>query len=82
MRRPSAVREALGFSPSVEARRADAARVERVPPISALAKPFVFLPGRPAAEGAADARRFGSAGLVVFFKLTTQDGRVGVSNYC
>jgi hypothetical protein len=56
MRRPSAASEALGLSPLVKARWADASGVERVPLIAALAEPFVFLAGRPAAERAADAR--------------------------
>src|SRR5215468_62832 len=47
MRRPSAAREALGFSPLVKARRADTARFESIPFIAALAEPFVFLARRP-----------------------------------
>ena len=37
---------------------ADASGVERIPHIAALAEPVIFLAGRPAAERAADARRF------------------------
>ena len=55
MRRPSTAREALRFSPLMQARWADSSRVERVPLVAAGAEPFVFLSGRPAAEWAADA---------------------------
>ena len=53
MRRPSATREALRFCPLVKAGWADASSVERVPRVTALAEPAVFLPGRPAAQWAA-----------------------------
>jgi len=56
--RPSAAREALGFSSLVKARGADPTRVERVPLVAASAEPFVLFAGRPAAQRAADARRF------------------------
>jgi len=69
MQRPSAARETLGFSPLVNARWADAPGVERVPLKSASAEPFVLFTRRPAAERAADARRFGRAGLLLFVKL-------------
>ncbi len=46
-------------------------RVEGVPLVSAVAKPFVFFARRPAAEWAADARRFGLAGFILF-KLATK----------
>jgi hypothetical protein len=65
MRRPSATREALCFSPLVQARRADASGVERIPLVSAGAEPFVIFTGRPAAQRAADAR----AGGIVFLLL-------------
>jgi hypothetical protein len=55
VRRPSTAREALGLSPLVETRRADASCVKRIPLIAARAEPLVFLAGRPAAEWAADA---------------------------
>ena len=55
MRRPSTAREALGLSPLVKARLADASRVKRVPFVSADAKPLVLFARRPAAERAADA---------------------------
>jgi hypothetical protein len=58
MQRPTAAREALGFSPLMEARRTDTSSVEGVPFVSACAKPIVLLAGRPTAERAADARRF------------------------
>jgi hypothetical protein len=63
MRRPSATRKALGFSPLVEAGWTDASRVKGVPLVAAGAEPLVFLAGRPAAERAADARRFRRAGF-------------------
>jgi len=65
MRRPFAAREALGFSPLMEAGWADASCVERVPLIAARAKPFVLFAGRPAAERAADAWGFRSVGLLL-----------------
>jgi hypothetical protein len=37
--------------------------------MTALAKPAVFLPGRPAAQWATDTRGFRSGGLLVLFKL-------------
>jgi len=52
-----------------EARWADSPGVERVPFVSAVTKPSAFFARRPAAERAADARRFRSAGLPFFFKL-------------
>src|ERR1700746_178092 len=55
VRRPSAAREALGFSPLVQAGWTDASRIECVPFVAADAEPFVFLPWRPAAKRAADA---------------------------
>jgi hypothetical protein len=69
MRRPSAAREALRFSPLVKARCADASRVKGVPLIAAGAKPFIFLAGRPAAERAADKWRLRLAGFLLLFKL-------------
>ena len=63
MWRPARAREALGFSPLVQARRADGSRIERVPLAPAGAEPFVFLAGRSAAEGAPDA---GAIGVEVF----------------
>ena len=64
----------------MEARWADASRVEGIPFVSARAEPFVFFTGRPAAERAPDARRLRLAGLVVFLKLAIWgDDRV-VSN--
>ena len=45
MRRPAATGQALGFRLLVEARGADASCVERVPLVSAGAKPFVSLRG-------------------------------------
>ena len=69
MRRPSAARQALRFSPSLEARWGDSPGVECVPFVAAGAEPFVFLSVRPAAERASEARRFRSAELLLFFKL-------------
>ena len=73
MRRPSAAREALRFSPVVEARGADASSIKRIPRMTALAEPFVLLPGRPAAERAADARRFRLAGFPLFIKFAIRN---------
>jgi hypothetical protein len=64
MRRPSAAREALRFSPLVKAGWADASRLECVPLIAACAEPPVFLAGRPTAKQAADARVGGIVALV------------------
>ena len=76
-RRPTATREALGLSPLVQAGWAHASRVERVPLVAALAEPAIFFAGRPAAERAADARRFRVAGLLIFLKLVIwHDDRV------
>lgn len=69
VRRPSAAREALCFSPLLKARRADTASIERVPFTAALAEPFVFLAGRPAAVRAPDAWRLRLGGLLFLFKL-------------
>jgi len=66
MQRPSAAREALSFSPLVQASWADASRFEGIPLIAARAKPFVR---RPAAERAADARLFRLDWLFIFLKL-------------
>lgn len=45
--------------------------------MTALTEPPVVLARRPAAERAADARRFRSAGLLLFFKLAVwHDDRV------
>jgi hypothetical protein len=55
VRRPTAARETLGFSPLVKAGWADASSVERVPRITALAEPLVLFAGRPAAERTSDA---------------------------
>ena len=55
VRRPSTAREALGFSPLVQAGWADSSCVEGVPLIAAGTEPFVFFAGRPATERAADA---------------------------
>jgi hypothetical protein len=49
MRRPSAAREALRFSPLVQAGWTYASRVEGAPLVAAGAEPFVFFAGRPAA---------------------------------
>src|SRR5205814_1785912 len=65
----------LSFSPLVEARRAHASRVECVPRMSALAEPLVLFAGRPAAQWAADARRFRRVGILLFFKFAIQNDR-------
>jgi hypothetical protein len=66
MRRPTAARETLRLSPLVKTCGADSSSVERIPLITALAEPLVLFSGRPAAEGAADARGFR---VLLFFKL-------------
>jgi hypothetical protein len=63
MRRPACAREALGLSPLVQARRADASRIERVPLIAAGAEPLVLFPGRPATLWTPDARATGVEAL-------------------
>jgi hypothetical protein len=69
MRRPSTAREALRFSPLMQAGRAYSTPVERVPLEAAGAKPFVLLTGRPTAERATDAWRLRFAGSLYFLKL-------------
>jgi hypothetical protein len=77
MGRPPGARKALGRFPLVEARRAHFSGIERVPFESASAEPLDFVAGRPAAEKTADARRFRSGGLLLFFKLWNNDRIVG-----
>jgi hypothetical protein len=69
----------LRFRPLVETRWADSSSVERIPLITALAEPLVLFSGRPAAEGAADARGFGLAGFLVFLTLVvwSNGGSIG-----
>jgi hypothetical protein len=67
--------QALVFSPLMQAGWADASRVEGIPFETALAEPAILFARRPAAERAADARRFRRAGLLLFFKLAIQDNR-------
>jgi len=77
MRRPSAARKALGFSPLVQASRAYASRVEGIPLVAAGAEPLVFFAGRPAAQRATDAR-LGRALALLLFSLAIQNhGGVG-----
>jgi len=77
MGRPSTAREALRFSPLMEAGWADASRIKGIPRMIALTEPEVFLAGRPAAERAEDARRLGRAGLLLLFKLAVwNDDRI------
>src|SRR5262249_10567018 len=61
------------FSPLVQARCADPARVESIPLIAAGAKPFIVFAGRPAAEWAADVRRL--RGILLLLKLAIQNER-------
>ena len=77
MCRPSAARKALGLSPLVKARWADAARIECVPLISAGAEPFVLFARRPAAERAADTRVGGFVTLLLLKLAILNDGRIG-----
>ena len=66
MRRPTATREALSFSPVMEASWADSSRVECVPFVAAGAEPLVFFAGRPATERAADTR---GVGVLLLFEV-------------
>lgn len=70
MQRPSAARETLRLSPLMETGWAYSSRIERVPQMTALAKPLVLFQGRPAAQRAADVRRFRLARFLLLFKLT------------
>jgi hypothetical protein len=56
MRRPSAARQALGFSPLMQASGADASRIKGIPRMTALAEPLVFFSWQPTAQRAADLR--------------------------
>src|ERR1700739_198507 len=69
VRRPSAARKALSLDPPVKAGWTDSSRVKGVPLITARTAPFVFRAGRPAAEGAADARGLRRAKVFPFLKL-------------
>ena len=69
VQRPATTREALCFGPVVKARWADASRIKGIPRMSALAEPFVFITGRPAAAWATDARRVRVAGFPLFIKF-------------
>ncbi len=73
MWRPTGARETLRLRPLVKAGRADAARIKRVPLVSAGAEPIVLFAGRPAAQRATDAR----AGIMalLFSKHTFQNVR-------
>jgi len=55
MLRSSTAREALGFTPLVQARGTHAASLRDIPRMTALTEPVIFLAGRPAAERAVDA---------------------------
>jgi len=77
VRRPSATRKALGFSPLVQAGGAYSACVEGVPIVPALAEPAIILARRPAAERTADAR-FGRIVALLFIEFAIQNhGGVG-----
>jgi hypothetical protein len=75
MRRPAAAREALRLSPLVKASWAHSSRIERVPFVPAIAKPFVLFAGRPAAERAADAGT-GRVEAFLLIRLAIQDIRL------
>ena len=64
----------------MQAGGADASSIERIPLVSAGAEPLVLFPGRPATERATDARRFRSAGLLLFFKLAVWNNDRAVSD--
>jgi hypothetical protein len=77
MQRPSGAQEALRLSPSLEACRAYPSRLESVPLIAARAEPLVVLAGRPAAQGAADARAGGvEALLFIQFVINNNGGLI------
>ena len=78
MWRPTGAGETLRVSPTVKAGWADASRVKGVPLVAAGAEPVIFLAGRPATKWALDARRFRSAGVLLFFKLAVwnDDGTI------
>jgi hypothetical protein len=57
----------------MEANWANSTSIEGVPLIAALAEPFVFLAGRPAAERASDARARRIVALLLLLKLAIQD---------
>ena len=67
MRRPFMALEAARLGPLVKARRADTARVERVPYVAACADPPVASRGSPTAERATDARAGGVELIFVAF---------------
>lgn len=56
MRRPAVTLETLSGSPLMHARRANAAGIEGVPRVAALARPQITLRRRPAAQWAANSR--------------------------
>ena len=56
MCRESVARQALRYLPLIQTRRADAARIERIPDMPAIAHPAVAFAGLPPAKRAADAR--------------------------
>jgi len=60
---------------------AHASSVESIPLIAAVAEPFVFLAGRPAAERAADAWRFRFAGFLLFFEVALWNNNRIVGNW-
>jgi hypothetical protein len=49
--------------------------------MTALAEPFVFLAGRPAAERATDARRLGLARLLIVLKLALWNNGGSISRW-
>ena len=65
-------RKTLGFSPLVEAGGAHSSRAERVPLMAAATRPAVVLAGRPATEGAPDARA-GRVEALLLVKLAIQN---------
>ena len=79
MRRPAATLEALGRSPLVKARQADASRVERVPEMAAGTRPHVILSRRPAAERATDARP-GGVETFLLIRLAINNNRLVILN--
>jgi len=75
--RPLLKREALGFSPLMQAGWAHSPGVERVPCVATGARPQVILPGRPAAERASDARAGGVEAFVLVRLAVQNGGRFG-----
>ena len=74
VRRPPLVREALGFSPLVQAGWADASGVKGIPSATAGAEPLVLPARRPAAERAPNAGAGGIKGFLLIWLAVDYEG--------